>query len=115
MANRIETGAFNGEPTEYITVKAWLHRHDWIELNKGPVHKQSYDSLKIKSYNILMNNSQNTRNTVKTIRTSSAAIAERLRDARVTSIRKIAKWNFWAIRGVCVMRSINFLLTYLLT
>jgi len=41
-----------------------------------------------------MNNSQNTRNTVKTIRTSSAAIAERLRDARVTSIRKIAKWNF---------------------
>jgi len=30
-------------------------------------------------------------------RISSSAIAERLRDARVTSIRKIAKWNFWAI------------------
>jgi len=28
--------------------------------------------------------------------TSSSAIAERPRDARVTSIRKIAKWNFWA-------------------
>ena len=28
--------------------------------------------------------------------TSSSAIAERQRDARVTSIRKIAKWNFWA-------------------
>ena len=26
--------------------------------------------------------------------TSSSAIAERPRDARVTSIRKIAKWNF---------------------
>jgi len=29
------------------------------------------------------------------INTSSSAIAERPRDARVTSIRKIAKWNFW--------------------
>jgi len=28
--------------------------------------------------------------------TSSSAIAERPSDARVTSIRKIAKWNFWA-------------------
>jgi len=28
--------------------------------------------------------------------TSGSAIAERPRDARVTSIRKIAKWNFWA-------------------
>jgi len=28
--------------------------------------------------------------------TCSSAIAERPRDARVTSIRKIAKWNFWA-------------------
>jgi len=28
--------------------------------------------------------------------TSSSAIAERLRDVRVTTIRKIAKWNFWA-------------------
>jgi len=28
--------------------------------------------------------------------TSSPAIAERPRDARVTSIRKIAKWNYWA-------------------
>jgi len=29
-------------------------------------------------------------------KTSSSAIAERPRDARVTSIRKIAKWKFWA-------------------
>jgi len=28
------------------------------------------------------------------MRTSSSAIAERPRDACVTSIRKIAKWNF---------------------
>jgi len=27
---------------------------------------------------------------------SRSAIAERSCDARVTSIRKIAKWNFWA-------------------
>jgi len=34
--------------------------------------------------------------------TSSSAIAERPRDAWVTSIRKIAKWNFWAtlLRGL---------------
>ena len=30
------------------------------------------------------------------LRTNSSATAERPRDARVTSIRKIAKWNFWA-------------------
>jgi len=30
------------------------------------------------------------------INTSSLAIADRPRDARVTSIRQIAKWNFWA-------------------
>jgi len=29
-------------------------------------------------------------------KTSSLAIAERPRGARVTSICKIAKWNFWA-------------------
>jgi len=29
-------------------------------------------------------------------KTSSSAIAERPRDAQVISIRKIAKWNFWA-------------------
>jgi len=29
-------------------------------------------------------------------KTSNSAIAERSRDAWVTSIRKIAKWNFWA-------------------
>jgi len=29
-----------------------------------------------------------------TTETSNSAIAERPRDARVTSIRKIAKWNF---------------------
>jgi len=28
--------------------------------------------------------------------TSSSAITEKPRDARVTSIRKIVKWNFWA-------------------
>jgi len=31
---------------------------------------------------------------VDVIQTSSTAIAERPRNARVTSIRKIAKWNF---------------------
>jgi len=30
-----------------------------------------------------------------TVCTSSSAIAERPRDARVTSIHKIVKWNFW--------------------
>ena len=28
--------------------------------------------------------------------TNSSAIADRPRDVRVTSIRKIVKWNFWA-------------------
>jgi len=32
--------------------------------------------------------------TLRVLKTSSSAIAERPRDARVTSIRKIAKWNF---------------------
>jgi len=31
-----------------------------------------------------------------TKQTSSSGIAERPCDERVTSIRKIAKWNFWA-------------------
>jgi len=41
--------------------------------------------------------------TVQTsLQTSSSAIAERPQDARVTSIRKTAKWNFWAtlLRGL---------------
>jgi len=37
---------------------------------------------------------QQSTNTPSSIITSSSAIAERLRDARVTLIRKIVKWNF---------------------
>jgi len=69
-------------------------RYDAKKIFKEFSHKR-YGSLELVN-SVERWNKKKDRSDAPSRSTSSSAIAERPRDARVTSIRKIAKWNFWA-------------------